>query len=302
MVDVVSHADLLAALGKTFLRNYSLEKINGSTDLPAALAEAQREYDNVKNVQWLQQISGRWVRADLPNFKIWLKMGDLVSMAALRGSFEPELTRMAVGFLKKDSIAIDLGANIGWYTLSMAARLHELGGGAIYAFEPQPDIFENLIRSIVDSGFGGIVRAHDFAITDKAQIINMRRSETNMGGGYIWNATDGATFGGLRTMSFDALPPFSKKVDFVKMDIEGAEPLFVRGGRQFLAHHRPVILSEINHPKLKAVSGVTADDFVAELKALGYGAKFLTPSAERLDMTAELLHSHETINVLFLPG
>ena len=56
------------------------------------------------------------------------------------------------------------------------------------------------------------------------------------------------------------------------MDVEGAEPQVVRGAERLLREDRPVILSELHPTQLARASGVTADAFLDQMKALGYRA------------------------------
>ena len=64
-----------------------------------------------------------------------------------------------------------------------------------------------------------------------------------------------------------------RPVRFIKMDVEGAEPQVIRGAARLLKEDRPVILSELHPTQLERASGVTADEFLAEMRALGYRAQ-----------------------------
>jgi hypothetical protein len=57
------------------------------------------------------------------------------------------------------------------------------------------------------------------------------------------------------------------------MDVEGAEPQVVRGATRLLANHHPVILSELHPTQLDRASGVTPDQFLEQLRAIGYRAR-----------------------------
>ena len=62
------------------------------------------------------------------------------------------------------------------------------------------------------------------------------------------------------------------------MDVEGAEPQVLRGAQQILRDDRPVILSELHPTQLERASGVTGDQFLAQVAALGYRAHRLEHS------------------------
>ena len=63
-----------------------------------------------------------------------------------------------------------------------------------------------------------------------------------------------------------------RPVRFIKMDVEGAEPQVIRGAERILKDDRPVILSELHPTQLDRASGVSGDEFLAQMKALGYRA------------------------------
>jgi hypothetical protein len=85
---------------------------------------------------------------------------------------------------------------------------------------------------------------------------------------------------------------------FVKMDVEGAEPRVVRGGLATLASAHPTILAELHDAQLRVVSGSSANDFIAQMAALGYRCSRLnadgTPGA-----TLERYADRTPLNVIF---
>jgi hypothetical protein len=95
----------------------------------------------------------------------------------------------------------------------------------------------------------------------------------NTGGGFI--APPGAPLPGgheARPVPTVALDEYAlqRPVSFIKIDVEGAEPLVFEGARRLLAEDRPLILSELHPQQLERVSGVRAEAFVASMRALGY--------------------------------
>ena len=63
-----------------------------------------------------------------------------------------------------------------------------------------------------------------------------------------------------------------RPVRFIKMDVEGAEPQVIRGAARLLAEDRPMILSELHPTQLERASGIDADEFLAQLRAIGLPA------------------------------
>lgn len=63
-----------------------------------------------------------------------------------------------------------------------------------------------------------------------------------------------------------------ERVGFIKMDVEGAEPLVMDGAVALLRTDRPIILSELHPTQLERASGISADGFLAAMRSLGYQA------------------------------
>jgi FkbM family methyltransferase len=73
----------------------------------------------------------------------------------------------------------------------------------------------------------------------------------------------------VRTVALDDYP-LQRPVSFIKIDVEGAEPLVMSGGRRLLQEDHPIVLSELHPSQLQRVSGMSAAQFVGRLQALGY--------------------------------
>jgi hypothetical protein len=84
------------------------------------------------------------------------------------------------------------------------------------------------------------------------------------------------------------------------MDVEGAEPRVVRGAQATLATGRPVILCELHDRQLRVVSSSSANDFIAQMAALGYRCSSLNADGTR-GRTLERYAGETPINVVFDP-
>ncbi len=97
----------------------------------------------------------------------------------------------------------------------------------------------------------------------------------NSGGAYLLRDGTAPLAGNAKkevpVVALDALD-IRRPVRFIKMDVEGAEPQVVRGAERILTDDRPTILSELHAVQLDRASGVTADQFLSQLAALGYSA------------------------------
>src|SRR4029079_2444770 len=104
----------------------------------------------------------------------------------------------------------------------------------------------------------------------------------NSGGAYLLrDGTAPLTGNQTRSVPVVALDDvgLSRPVRLIKMDVEGAEPLVVRGAARLLAEDRPVILSEIHPTQLDRAAGTGPDAFLAEMRQIGYAAHLLEDGA-----------------------
>ena len=168
--------------------------------------------------------------------------------------------------IKSDFVFIDIGANIGGYTLFVAANAGP--SARLLAIEPQPEIFERLIYNIRQNPFPS-VKALNCAVADRDAEITLfvaakNRGETSM---RIVNSdgenqqlrVPGKT---LKTIVEDE---GYTRIDAIKLDVEGAEDLILEPFfREAPEHLRPkLLLMEYSHER-------RAGDLDAVLQKLGY--------------------------------
>jgi FkbM family methyltransferase len=150
------------------------------------------------------------------------------------GSYEYEKQKRITNELKRGTVFYDIGANVGFYSL-LAARL--VPSGKIYAFEPLPS---NLcyLRRHLELNQTSNVEVFDLAISDQVGTAFFEEAACRLMGRLAREGTLG-----VHTATLDSLvlqeriaPP-----SVVKMDIEGAELLVLRGASDCIQRYRPVI-------------------------------------------------------------
>lgn len=132
---------------------------------------------------------------------------------------EREIFCSAVG---AGTIVLDIGANIGIYTLLAAKR-----GAKVFAIEADPENARALRRHVEINGFVDRVSVFEMAATDRSQPVTLYRSPRNSGGSTLFGSKQGLAEVRVKSCTIDSLnlPP----IDVCKMDIEGAEALALRG-------------------------------------------------------------------------
>ena len=155
---------------------------------------------------------------------------DLASFIMTNNDYETETRETIESILKSGDVFVDLGANIGFFTL-LAARL--VGPeGRVFAFEPTPSTREFLVKNILENDYINRVVIEDYANSDrrgKAKFSITPLSVCNSIN--VGEAVAGEGEIEIKTISLDEYfrEKTVKKIDLIKMDIEGQELAAIRG-------------------------------------------------------------------------
>jgi FkbM family methyltransferase len=196
------------------------------------------------------------------------------------GSYEPALLGVLRRWLTPGMTFIDAGANIGEFTIR-AARL--VGpSGQIHAIEASPDTFRDLVRNI-NLNHASNVRAHQIALAERPGTLDFFLSKgVASGSSSLRPAHDfsGRTASVVAT-TLDEFVASQRvaKVDFIKMDIEGAELDAFRGATGLLGGTHPPVMAFEHHPSAAARFSVSRADVEAFLKRFGYAMQTIGSSA-----------------------
>ena len=193
------------------------------------------------------------------------------SMAA--GHYEPEEVAVLKNLIRRDMVVVDVGANIGFYTLMLAALVGD--SGQVMAFEPVPDSRAKLAASVARNRLDHIVRIEPCALSDKPGTTRIVHDAdtSNVGGAHMAPSSGGLPPGVVgHAVEMRCLDEFEFPlgVHFIKMDVEGAEGLVLRGGLRVLRTHRPLLMIEFNDAQLRLVSRINSELLAAEYRKLGY--------------------------------
>jgi methyltransferase, FkbM family len=150
----------------------------------------------------------------------------------VNGIFEPQETELVKQEVKRGDVVLDLGANIGYHTL-LFARL--VGSeGKVYAFEPDPTNFALLKRNVRANGYTNVELVQK-AVSDKNGKIKLYLCEENRGDHRIYDSHDGRESVEVESVRLDDyFQGYEREINFIKMDIQGAEMMALRGMRSLL--------------------------------------------------------------------
>lgn len=200
----------------------------------------------------------------------------LLHRVLAHGHYEPLLARLFVQHLQPDRDVIDVGANIGFFSV-LAGR--KLGKGRVLAAEPTGAAFARLTHNVAANQvadkvilFNGLV-AEAEAVHD-INIVPGREEYASRGDVVHAAVADQETVTErIAARTLDSLvTEHGLSPALIKVDVEGAEFSVFQGAEATLRQYRPVVLSEFSAPLLEA-NGTSADQILALFERCGYDVR-----------------------------
>ena len=212
-------------------------------------------------------------------FEMDLRLGRLQKIFYLKpGSYEPETERFIRQHVKPGMTVLDVGANTGYMTILLADAVG--ANGRVHSFEPMRANYELLRKNVQSNGLNQ-AHLHNFALSDRNGEATLHIDPGNDGGNTIGNVAGESWDGHMAvTVATETLDGFLErvgigKVDFIKIDVEGAESLVFAGARKLLSRpDAPLIVCEVGDPAQKLV-GITELDLRKTLYGHGYASYWL---------------------------
>ena len=202
----------------------------------------------------------------LGRYKLFVDTRDqgLGAHLLLDGSWEMGLTMHIARHVRAGMTAVDVGANFGYYTILLGALVGE--HGQVYAVEPAPATAALLRRSVELNGFDRfttVIEAAAGASERDAALLYVPYREPKNAAIVAAPEMVDATAGTLHPVAEARIDTLlaERRVDFVKIDAEGAEEAVIAGMLATLRRDRPHLVLEVNAAR--------AADPAALLKALG---------------------------------
>lgn len=181
-------------------------------------------------------------------------------------------TKLASRLIKKGMTVIDIGANLGYYTLIFSS----LAGkeGKVYAFEPDPSNYRLLKKNIEANGFRNAIAVKK-AVSSKSGKLGFYLSEEHRGDHRSYDP------GGKRkkiTVSCVSIDEFAKKKirpDFIKIDVQGAEFQVMKGMSRTLDRSGGMVIVCEFYPSAMIRCGDSPTEFLEFLEGKGFRLAFI---------------------------
>jgi FkbM family methyltransferase len=207
-------------------------------------------------------------------------------------AFETELVKHEI---QKGEVVVDLGANIGYYTVLFSRLVGS--AGRVLAYEPDPTNFSILTANLALNRCDN-VSAFNVAVSDVNGSVGLYRSDDNMGDHRIYDSGDGRA--AIRVDSVrldDHLQDHGGRIDFLKMDIQGAEGAALGGMPNVLARNPALrVISEFWPAGLRR-AGTEPRAFLDLVCSLGFALYRVVDWESRLEATTQgrLLERYDVV-------
>ncbi len=194
--------------------------------------------------------------------------GDSLQLSTL-GTFEPFETQILKKEIKEGNFVVDVGASVGYYTLLFAKWTGSKG--KVFSFEPSHEKFSILRKNVRVNNYKNV-----FLVQKYVSNKSTKNSEIN-------------------SISLDDyFGQYDNQINLIKMDIEGGEGLAIEGMKMVLEKNEDIkILTEFHTKELRRC-GIEPNDFLNNLKQLGFSVYNINEQRKILEKTnnEELLKNY----------
>lgn len=221
---------------------------------------------------------GGAVCVDLEEFSIWVPRRDWAIGEVISGGrvYEPHVTAELRRLLKPGSTLVDIGANLGYFTLLAAQIVGR--SGSVVAFEPRRENCRLLAQSIETNGLEHVV-LEPFALGQHAGTATLvtepGTSNAIIPFGPDAGMPEDAPSETVQVRTLDSFLPSLPRVDVIKMDIEGFEPQAWLGMAETIREHKPVVVFELSPAAMQMASKKPPAELVDHVMAAGYELRVL---------------------------
>lgn len=190
-----------------------------------------------------------------------------ITPQVLVGRYEREEVAVIESRVFPGMVVVDVGANIGYMSLALASRVGK--NGRVFSFEPDPINRAFLEASIRQNSLADRVKVFDCALGEHEGELHLYQDTVNFGNtsAFKENVVDLGEAVRVPVRRLDALVDVD--VDFIKMDVQGAEGAVLRGSQALLEKCRPTILFEFWPIGLQR-AGEHPQAILEFLESLGY--------------------------------
>jgi FkbM family methyltransferase len=214
------------------------------------------------------------------------------------GDFEPNVRRHILRILKPGDLFLDIGANVGFFSLLASKAVGP--SGKVFAFEPAPKAHDALRRNLALNHIQNVTPVA-IALSDSPGHGALFLDARNNSGASSFNRSPHS--GEAIAVELDSYDRFASQNTLstpalIKLDVEGAEVKVLRGMQALLSRpDRPPVVLEVSEWSLKQM-GSSKDELFALMLGHGYKVRLISPAGPSIYSEDDIYFQYD---VLFTP-
>lgn len=185
-----------------------------------------------------------------------------------QGRWEPAETAYLSWRLQPGMTFVDVGANVGYFTLLASRRVGT--GGRVFAFEPDPDSFALLEQNIARNDCTNVT-PFPYALGAHTGWVELHRARRNLGDHRTYPCGEDRPTVRVRQLALDDVAGMPARLDVVKVDVQGSEEAVLRGMERRLRDSPSVVVTVEFWPHALTRFGSDPDALLAYYRSLGFG-------------------------------
>lgn len=172
----------------------------------------------------------------------WYREDDkFIGQRIALGKYEEYETMLIQRMAQDYSVFVDVGANIGYYTLLMAQKCKR-----VYAIEPDKECFEILKKNVEENKLENVVLLN-VAAGAKKEMKNLVKDSENLGNSHL-GSEKGVS---VNCERLDNILINEHKIDLIKIDTQGWEPEVIEGAKKIIERDKPTMFLEYSPAEYK---------------------------------------------------
>ncbi|MEM0118123.1 MAG: FkbM family methyltransferase [Conexivisphaerales archaeon] len=206
--------------------------------------------------------------------------------------YERYTTSLFSSYIAPDSIVLDVGANLGHFTVLAAKKAIN---GTVYSFEPDPFTFKLLNQNCKINMVKNVV-TFNLACLDREGVFTLNLRLKNLGGHSFVKMHSWWPRETVKTVRLDDILK-QTKLDVAKIDAEGSEVMILDGMRGIIRRSPNMKMFIECNPELLAKMGFTADDLIDRLEREGFTySAILEEQMQRVPFSKDILQNRGFVN------
>lgn len=181
-------------------------------------------------------------------------------------------TKVFKKIVRKKWHIVDIGANLGYYTILTGKIIGEKG--KVYAFEPNKECAKMLSKNVSANTLYN-VEVIQAAVSDKTGTITLYISEDNSGDHRTYNSLEKRKSYTVKTYALDTFFDLNEKIDLVKIDVQGFEMKVLLGMKKLIKKNARIILICEFWPQGLIEAGYSPIKFLTLIKKLGFSINYI---------------------------